>query len=114
MLKEIAQEARNLLATQDRLWKGDVDDNQEPGLCTGLAITTAATKLNGGTYDIDAVNKVRRGFVVVNGIIVEGDDNWKSCPTHIYKWNDRPERTLAEAVAALDKLVDYLGSQEQG
>jgi hypothetical protein len=109
----VVTEARERLSKQKHLGKvkgGNAEECFDINCtCVGLALYDAAK--NAGIDQKERDNLCRR-FLIANKIN-EKPGQWISLEL-IAEWNDAPKRTLAEAVAALDKLIDFLGSEGEG
>jgi hypothetical protein len=91
--------------TQDNY--ADLNDNEETCYCASGAIgLVACNDIDAGDFDIDEQDPAYRSVIAALGAAVGCKHSYE-----IARWNDAPERTQAEVLAAFDKAIQLA---EQG
>ena len=84
---QVLRAARALIGTPDKWWKGGANG-------AGVSKCSAQAIYHQPGYDFDSLNFLS---VAIGGK--------PGCYAHIFDWNDAPERTHADVMAAFDRAI---------
>ena len=101
---EVLREARSLVDTPEKWWQrnGHNDSGELPDCdftCVGLAVLDAGSHASHATL----ASALCRAIGITPGSYP---------PRDIYDWNDAPERTHADVLAAFDKAIALAEAEE--
>ena len=103
-LVETLRAARALVDTPEKWWQKNGhnhDKDRHTCTCVGLALTTPQWD-----WGFEEEFSARRFFSATLGLPPEGD-----MAQEVFDWNDAPERTHADVLAAFDKAIKAAEAQ---